>query len=97
MEDELQGIEGSEHGTKLPGGNKMKKQIRWDIFWAIVAVSIMLFLMGWSISKAINSIDLTISNIYTFDGQDYKCWHYQNGDMECASINDPDVGFGRAP
>ena len=36
----------------------------------------------------------TATTLLTYDGVEYKCWHYPN-EMECVSIDDPDVGGGR--
>jgi len=32
--------------------------------------------------------------MYEVDGEMYKCTHTP-GNMECVSVNDPDIGFGR--
>ena len=36
----------------------------------------------------------TVTQIYEVDGELYKCTHTP-GNMECVSVNDPDIGFGR--
>ena len=36
----------------------------------------------------------TVTQIYEVDGEMYKCTHTP-GNMECVSVNDPDIGFGR--
>lgn len=30
-----------------------------------------------------------------YEGVTYLCLHYSNGEMECSSVEDPDIGFGR--
>ena len=35
-----------------------------------------------------------VVTLITYDEATYKCWHYPN-EMECVSIDDPDVGLGR--
>ena len=35
------------------------------------------------------------TTMITYDGVEYKCWHYPDGEMECVSVLDPDVGGGR--
>jgi len=36
----------------------------------------------------------TVTQIYEVDGELYKCTHTP-GNMECVSVNDPDIGFGK--
>ena len=36
----------------------------------------------------------TVTQMYEVDGELYKCTHTP-GNMECVSVNDPDIGFGR--
>ena len=36
----------------------------------------------------------TVTQMYEVDVELYKCTHTP-GNMECVSVNDPDIGFGR--
>ena len=36
----------------------------------------------------------TFIGLYEVDGEIYECTHTP-GNMECVSVNDPDIGFGR--
>ena len=36
----------------------------------------------------------TVTQMYEEDGELYKCTHTP-GNMECVSVNDPDIGFGK--
>ena len=36
----------------------------------------------------------TVTQMYEVDGELYECTHTP-GNMECVSVNDPDIGFGR--
>jgi Tfp pilus assembly protein PilX len=39
-------------------------------------------------------LERTVVNVYELNGELYECKHTP-GNMECVSVNDPDIGFGR--
>jgi len=39
-------------------------------------------------------LERTVVQIYELNGELYECTHTP-GNMECVSVNDPDIGFGR--
>ncbi len=73
----------------------MKKQYKWEIFWGMIAVGLLVMAIGITIGLVINSIDLSPHQIYTFEGEQYDCKFPAPDVMECEQIGDPNVGFGR--
>ena len=73
----------------------MKKQYKWEIVWAMIAVTAIIICVSWGIGWVINRIDLVPHQIYTFEGVQYKCEFPAPDVMNCEKVGDPDVGFGR--
>jgi hypothetical protein len=68
---------------------------RWEIFWAMVAVGLVIGFAVIAIWFVVSDIDITPHQIYTFDGVQYDCEFPAPDVMECKQVDDPDVGFGR--
>lgn len=45
----------------------------------------------WFSAPKTNPVQTTIE----YEGVTYSCLHYSNGEMDCSSVDDPDIGFGR--
>jgi len=73
----------------------MKKQSRWEIFFAMLAVGMLLGIAIAGIGYAVVNMDTVPHQIYTFEGVQYDCKFPAPDVMECSQVDDPDVGFGR--
>jgi hypothetical protein len=73
------------------------KQDKWEIFFAMLAVGIMVGVAIAGIGYAVLNIDITPHQVYTVDGVQYDCAFPAPDVMECEQVDDPDVGGGRQP
>jgi len=68
-----------------------------DIGLSIVIVVLVVAALLGSVYMLTNTLldDRAVTTtMITYDGVEYKCWHYPN-EMECVSVLDPDIGGGR--
>ena len=71
----------------------MNKLTRWEIFFAMLAVGIMVGVAIAGIGYAV--MNIVPHQIFTFDGVQYDCAFPAPDVMDCVQVDDPDVGFGR--
>ena len=68
---------------------------RWEIFFAMLAVGLIIGFAIVAIWAIVINIDVTPHQIYTVNGVQYDCEFPAPDVMECEQVDDPDVGFGR--
>ena len=73
----------------------MKKEFDASDFMLALMVALVVFAILGAVWFMVADENPT-TTLITYDGVEYKCWHYPDGDMDCASVLDPEIGGGKA-
>ena len=72
----------------------MKKYIDRGLMIIMVLLVVTALLGSLYMFQQTRRMARTVTQMYEVDGELYKCTHL-DGNMECVSVNDPDIGFGK--
>ena len=72
----------------------MKKYIDRGLMIIMVLLVVTALLGSLYMFQQTRRMARTVTQMYEVDGELYKCTHTP-GNMECVSVNDPDIGFGK--
>jgi Tfp pilus assembly protein PilX len=72
----------------------MKKYIDKGLMIIMMLIVLVALIGSLYMFQQARLLERTVVNVYELNGELYECKHTP-GNMECVSVNDPNIGFGR--